>query len=336
MLKKLLTIFLTIIMALGAVACNTPKTPDTDNGGGNGDIENGTIYSAKQISEFGSGTPYGYSLYDSVKDTTTIAILDASLDNYGGLQTPSIELDFSKAVIFQMEVVSCYTQYIVKLAVAGEKEYFYVLSDEGTTGLISVNVVDSMLCDKYRQKNTQPDPGYNSGWKYANQKKRCTFHILAKGPSGEQMTGYLEVKNIAIYNDQEAVTGVTINGDDNLTAVKGSAPVSLSATVNPQTVNEKSVIWTSANENVATVSENGLVNFVGVGRTTITATSKIDQSKSTSVSVRVLSGYEEKELEILDIYKIDNDFYYKIMLDSLQKKSIYIKVDEEGSAEIYQ
>ena len=123
-----------------------------------------------------------------------------------------MELDFSKAVIFQMEVVSCYTQYIVKLSVAGEKEYYYVLSDEGTTGLISVNVVDAMLCDKYREKNTQPDPGYATGWKYDGQKKNCTFHILAKGPSGEQQTAEVVVKSIAIYNDQEAVTGVSISG----------------------------------------------------------------------------------------------------------------------------
>jgi hypothetical protein len=31
-----------------------------------------------------------------------------------------------------MEVISSYSQYIVKLAVEGEIEYYYVLSDEGT------------------------------------------------------------------------------------------------------------------------------------------------------------------------------------------------------------
>ena len=195
MFKKLLTVFLAMIMLLSVTACGNSKNPnddDGDNGGGGNKLE-GSVDNVSEIAAFGSGTPYGFAIYDSQKDTTMISILDTSLDNYGGLQTPSIELDFSKAVIFQMEVVSCYTQYIVKLAVAGEKEYFYVLSDEGKTGLISVNVVDAMLCDKYREKNTQPDPGYANGWKYQNQKKRCTFHILAKGPSGEQRTGYLEV-----------------------------------------------------------------------------------------------------------------------------------------------
>lgn len=297
MLKKLLTTFLAIIMLLTITACEKPNNPNTGGGAGNGGNElDGTVYNASEIATFGSGTPYGFAIYDSQKDTTMISILDTSLDNYGGLQTPSIELDFSKAVIFQMEVVSCYTQYIVKLAVAGEKEYFYVLSDEGKTGLISVNVVDAMLCDKYREKNTQPDPGYANGWKYKNQKKRCTFHILAKGPSGEQRTGYLEVKNVAIYNDQEAVTNVSISGSENLTATKGSNPVQLTASISPQTVGDKKVIWTSLDNSVATVTENGLVNFVGVGRTKIVATSQIDQSKSATAEVRVLSGYEDLSL----------------------------------------
>ncbi len=291
MLKKFLIFLLVLVMAAGVGACdkNTDNPDDSDDG--KTPLE-GTVYTASDIKNFGSGTPAGVANYNEEDDTVSIWNIDASLDNYGGIQTPSMELDFSKAVIFQMEVVSCYTQYIVKLSVAGEKEYYYVLSDEGTTGLISVNVVDAMLCDKYREKNTQPDPGYATGWKYDGQKKNCTFHILAKGPSGEQQTAEVVVKSIAVYNDQEAVTGVSISGAENLTAKKGSAPVQLSASIEPQAVEDKSIIWSSADETVATVSESGLVNFVGVGRTVITATSKIDQSKQATAEVRVLSGYE--------------------------------------------
>ena len=65
MLKKLLTLFLAIIMAFGVTACGAPQTPDTGDGGGNGGDETSTVYSAKQIAEWGSGTPFGYSLYDS-------------------------------------------------------------------------------------------------------------------------------------------------------------------------------------------------------------------------------------------------------------------------------
>lgn len=291
MFKKFLVFLLALVLSAGMGACNEKnENPNASEEGD--DALKGTIYTASDIGNFGSGTPAGVASYNEEDDTVSIWNIDASLDNYGGIQTPSMELDFSKAVIFQMEVVSCYTQYIVKLSVAGEKEYYYVLSDEGTTGLISVNVVDAMLCDKYRAKNTQPDPGYATGWKYEGQKKNCTFHILAKGPSGEQQTAEVVVKSIAIYNDQEAVTDVIISGSENLIAKKGSEPVQLSAVIEPQSVEDKSILWSSADESVATVSDSGLVNFVGVGRTTITATSKIDQSKQESVEVRVLSGYE--------------------------------------------
>ena len=291
MFKKIMVFMLVLVMAAGIGACN--KNADKPEGPDGGEtILKGTVYTASDIGKFGSGTPAGVANYNEEDDTVSIWNIDASLDNYGGIQTPSMELDFSKAVIFQMEVVSCYTQYIVKLSVAGEKEYYYVLSDEGTTGLISVNVVDAMLCDKYREKNTQPDPGYATGWKYDGQKKNCTFHILAKGPSGEQQTAEVVVKSIAVYNDREAVTGVSIFGAENLTAKKDSAPVQLSAVIAPQSVEDKSILWSSADESVATVSDSGLVNFAGVGRTTITATSKIDQSKQATAEVRVLSGYE--------------------------------------------
>lgn len=252
-------------------------------------------YSAYHISQFGSATPAGVANYNESTDSVSIWNIDASLDNYGGVQTPVLYLDFSKAVIFEMDVIDAYSQYIVKLAVEGELEYYYVLSDDNTPGLISVNVVDSMLSTKYRERNTQPDPGYQNGWKYRNEFKHCTFHILAKGPDGERQTAELNVRHIAIYNNIEAITGIEINSpaivDNKLSRLVASEPVSLSASVAPSTT-DQGVWWASADENIATIDEVGIVNFVGVGRTTISAKSRVDQSKIATVAVDVLSGYE--------------------------------------------
>ncbi len=254
------------------------------------------VYSARDISHFGSATPSGLANYDQETDTAVIWNIDASLDNYGGVQTPVLDLDFSKAVYFQMEVVSSFTQYIVKLAVEGENEYFYVLSDSDDTGIISVNVVDAMLSEKYETKNTQPDPGYRSGWIYDGEVKRCSFHVLAKGPDGEQQTAELIVREIAIYNNQPAVVSVTITApeivDNTITATKTSIPVQLSSTVNPEASITQDVVWETSNPEVALVDESGNVSFVGVGKAMIIARSLIDQSKESSVNVNVLSGYE--------------------------------------------
>ena len=253
-------------------------------------------YLAGNIRYFGSGTPAGTVNYDSINNQAIIWNTDASLDNYGGIQTPTLDLDFSKAVIFQMEVVDVYSEYIVKLAVEGESEYYYVLSDEPKTGLVSVNVVDSMLCDKYIVRGTQPDPGYFSGWKYDGVVKNCSFHILAKGPDGVKQTAELVIKSISIYNDQTAVESLEIQSDaivgDKIERLKNSTEVQLSSLLTPSVGLNDEVIWSTDDESVATVSDTGLLSFSGVGSTYVRATSLIDQSKSNQVLVNVLSGFE--------------------------------------------
>jgi len=310
MKKKINLVILVLVLALlisVLAACNGNVNDDDNNGNGSGN-NNGTHtigwdgesvkYTAGDIKSFGSGTPPGTANYNEEDNTVAIWNTDASLDNYGGIQLPSLTLDFSKAIIFQMEVVSCYSSYIVKLSVENEIEYYYVLSDTGETGLISVNVVDSMLSDIYRARNTQPDPGYATGWKYDGQKKNCAFHILAKGPDGEKQTAELVLKSVSIFNNQPAVTKVNILSESisegKLEFLKGASSVTLSAEILPSSVLDKSVKWSSMDERIASIDQTGKVNFVGVGSTYIIATSALDRSKSKSVLVNVLSGFENK------------------------------------------
>lgn len=300
MKKTLLALILLAVMIFPLCLQSCDKDPDNPSSDTTVGWDGKSVtYKAEDIKKFGSATPAGM-VNDNGDGSVAIWNTDPSLDNYGGVQTPALTLDFSKAVIFKMNVVSCYSQYIVKLAVEGESEYYYVLSDEGTTGEISVNVVDAMLCDKYRGKNTQPDPGYQNGWKFDDKKKNCAFHILAKGPDGEQNTAELNITEISVFNDETAVTGITVTSDKLndgvLTALKNSEAVTLSASVSPSSISDKSVTWKSLDESVAAVNADGRVSFVGVGVTQIVATSKIDQSKSSSVKVNVISGYEDKSL----------------------------------------
>lgn len=307
-MKKSL-IFLIFVLLFVLTGCKNGADNENNNKKLVGWDGKRVTYEAADIGNFGSATPAGTAIYDSETDTVAIWNVDASLDNYGGVQTPTLTLDFSRAVIFKMEVVSCYTQYIVKLAVEGESEYYYVLSDEGTPGTISINVVDAMLSEKYRSRNTQPDPGYQHGWKHVGKKKNCNFHILAKGPDGEKQTAELVLKSISVYNDQPAVTGVAITADnlsDNrIEVLKGNPGVQLRSSISPTAIENKNVIWASDNPEVASVSAEGFLSFVGVGVTTVTAASEFDRSKIASITVRVKSGFENPanlaaELERLD------------------------------------
>ncbi|MBR6759895.1 MAG: Ig-like domain-containing protein [Alistipes sp.] len=83
---------------------------------------------------------------------------------------------------------------------------------------------------------------------------------------------------------QVAVTAVTLNK----AAVKlnPEATVQLTATVAPENATNKAVAWTSSKEEVATVSDAGLVTAVAEGEATITVTTE-DGAKTASCKVTV-------------------------------------------------
>ncbi|MFA5443127.1 MAG: hypothetical protein WCX85_00515 [Bacilli bacterium] len=290
-----------VMLAILAASCHPSDTSTSNTSNGELPLWNGEsiVYSAENISQFGSATPSGVANYDEENNQAVIWNTDASLDNYGGVQTPMLSLDFSKAVIFEMDVISCYSQYVIKLAVEGVNETFYVLADDGSTGLISVNVVDSMLSDKFSTRRTSPDPGYENGWLYDNMTKRCSFHVLAKGPDGERQTAELVLGHLAIYNNMAAVTRVEVTGSGLsggvIAKLKGSQSITLNASVLPATIEDQSIIWSSEYPEIASVSEIGVLSFINVGRTYVTAKSKIDQSKYQEILVDVLSGYENPD-----------------------------------------
>lgn len=72
------------------------------------------------------------------------------------------------------------------------------------------------------------------------------------------------------YIDPIPCTGITLN-TNSITVMKCGDTSQLSATLTPNDTTD-SVVWTSSNENVATVSNSGLVTVHGIGTATITAT----------------------------------------------------------------
>ena len=80
------------------------------------------------------------------------------------------------------------------------------------------------------------------------------------------------------------VTGVTLNPTSTSLTVGGTE--TLTATVAPDDATDKSVTWSSDNENVATVDANGLVTAVAPGTANITVTTT-DGSKTATCAVTV-------------------------------------------------
>ena len=95
----------------------------------------------------------------------------------------------------------------------------------------------------------------------------CTYKFIATDKAGNVTEKTVNV----YYNDKViSVTGVSLNESSITLDVGGSK--TLAATVTPENATNKKVRWTSDNETVATVSEDGVVTAVAGGTAVITAT----------------------------------------------------------------
>ena len=111
-----------------------------------------------------------------------------------------------------------------------------------------------------------------------------------------EFVSYFGFVTVGLYIAYESENDLFAPTDDVLsvalpeaTSTLVGSSVQLSAQVAPWNVSDKSVIWTSSNESIATVDENGLVTGVAQGTAVITAASKLDPTKTASCTVTVTS-----------------------------------------------
>ncbi|MDR1666979.1 MAG: Ig-like domain-containing protein [Bacteroidales bacterium] len=112
-----------------------------------------------------------------------------------------------------------------------------------------------------------------------------------------QPNGWLNVNGIITH-----VTGVTVD-PETLYLTVGSSET-LTATVEPEDAENKTVSWMSDNENVATVSDDGTVTAVAAGAATITATAQVGKlSAACAVTVtNTTTGVKISDTPIARIY----------------------------------
>ncbi|MDE6086104.1 MAG: Ig-like domain-containing protein, partial [Muribaculaceae bacterium] len=84
----------------------------------------------------------------------------------------------------------------------------------------------------------------------------------------------------SISLDKEYIEG--LEGDE----------IQLTATVLPDDATDKSVTWSSSDESVATVDENGLVTIIGIGSATITVSTNDGSELTASCHIYGVSGIE--------------------------------------------
>jgi hypothetical protein len=106
-----------------------------------------------------------------------------------------------------------------------------------------------------------------------------TFAVASTSNSGGGGGNSLTIK----YENEDGTAGKHVT---TLEAPAGSTPVDLIGVFASKLTNP-TVIWTTSDEKVATVDENGVVTFVGEGKATITAQSQQNKSLKDTVEVTV-------------------------------------------------
>lgn len=164
----------------------------------------------------------------------------------------------------------------------------------------------------------------------------CVLHIPKK--TKEVYKEAIGWKNFAYLEDDlpnENYVGATdITMDSNTLRLKIGDSYQLAATVLPENATDKSVIWSSSDSEVASVSENGLVEALKEGHATITATCDglsatcdIEVTDFSGITSVVTNGGTSVEVYTLQGQKIDSP------LSSLET-GIYIIVHDGRATKV--
>ncbi|MDU5110909.1 MAG: Ig-like domain-containing protein, partial [Clostridium sp.] len=120
----------------------------------------------------------------------------------------------------------------------------------------------------------------------------------------------------SIYSEDESkpvvipVTSVTLNKVKE-SLLKGNT-TTLVATINPSNATNKGVTWSSSNNSVAKVDQNGRVTAVGKGTATITVTTK-DGSKKATCTITVT---EESKPSLVPVQSVTLNKTKESLLES--------------------
>ena len=85
--------------------------------------------------------------------------------------------------------------------------------------------------------------------------------------------------------------GITISSDNNVRVIQERETLQLQAKVYPEKANQD-VLWSTSDENIATINENGLVTGVSIGKVNIIAKSKENEQISQKFPLFVEMGEE--------------------------------------------
>jgi len=227
------------------------------------DQVNGQIYFYMQANQSGTGpkTPGVYRLPMSAVEAHDAAGEDTPI-------TDAVLIDDSP-VLKEGDGDECVG--ITQFTSDGERVYWgYIASPEDEKSMPNSIAVDP------------ENPLHHSGIKYINARANEDGTMPTK-------VSFI-VKDIEVYGlcGSANVSEITLNETE--MELKVSESKQLEATVTPMGLDDKTVMWSSSDETIATVDENGMVTGVAPGQATITASLKADPEVTAACAITVIKG----------------------------------------------
>lgn len=176
-------------------------------------------------------------------------------------------------------------------------------------------------------------------WEY-----RC--EVLFFDGTKRDFTFKINIDNGKIITDEVKVTGISIN--EHSVNLKQGETFQLTATVQPDNATNSKVTWSSSNENIASVSQDGLITANSTGEANITVTTE-DGGFSRTANVTVMKKQNDYASLLIGqwkltsgdaiathvIYKNDGTFEYISTEDSSYKEVGKYKIDGNKLYEVF-
>lgn len=204
------------------------------------------------------------------------------------------------AVYYAEDCTSCAIKIVVTAEDGSQTAYTLVLTKEGNA---DGSALDIAKAEAVIELDSYKDPA-----DYREQQQEELATVIESGKAAVYAAQTAEEVYLALSNAKSAMDG--IKTDEQLTKEENETIVSITldkteislgyngsaiitATVIPDTAKDSKIIWTSSDESVVTVDENGTVKAVGKGTAVITVSSE-DGSVSESCVVTVKYSFFDK------------------------------------------
>lgn len=130
----------------------------------------------------------------------------------------------------------------------------------------------------------------------------------------ESVNHVLDTCKLTVSQDVINVTGVKIDVSESDLKVGKTKQISI--TITPETATNKNIVWNSSDEAIATVSEEGLVTAIKVGKVKITVVTE-DGNKTANLDLNIIPASVEQVIIKSYSHYLRNSIYYSCRLTAI-------------------